>query len=401
MTHTNHLLGDSMTDFIPFALPSITEEEITEVVDTLRSGWLTTGPKTKKFEDLFCDYLKRDHAIAVNSCTAGLHLALEAVGVTNNDIVITTVYTFTATAEVIRYLGADPIFVDIDPVTKNIDLSLLESAIEKYSDRRIKAIIPVHFAGVSCDMDAILDLAHKHDITVVEDAAHALPSLYKGKLIGSFGDITVFSFYATKTLATGEGGMVVTDNEEWASRIKTMRLHGISRDVFDRYSSKKPSWYYEVVAPGYKYNMTDIAAALGIHQLKRLIEMRDRRAEIASKYIEAFKELPIELPYHMDDNSHSWHLFTIEIVLNKIKISRDDLISAITEKGIGLSVHFIPLHMHPYWKDLCSITDADFPIASNIFSRTISLPIYPSLTDKNIDHIIDTIKQVIKENTIL
>jgi len=386
-----------MNNFIPFAKPSITEDEINEVVHTLRSGWLTTGVQTKRFENDFSQYLNRKHAIAVNSATAGLHLALEAIGISEGDIVITTVYTFTATAEVIRYLGATPVFVDIDPKTKNIDVNLLKKEITNHKDN-VKAIIPVHFAGLACNMEEILTIAKKNNIIVIEDAAHALPTTYQGKLIGSFGDITVFSFYATKTLATGEGGMVVTNNDQWATRIKTMRLHGINRDVFDRYSSEKPSWYYEVIAPGYKYNLTDIASALGIHQLKRLNEMRDRRASIAKRYLTELSHLSIEMPFEHTKEIHSWHLFTIEIINDRLKASRDSLISEITKKGIGLSVHFIPLHRHPYWKKFCNISDEQYPIATDKYLRTMSLPIYPSMTDEDVTRVIDVITTVFEEN---
>ena len=253
--------------FLPFALPDIGEDEISEVLDSLRSGWLTTGPKTKRFEGEFATFIGSGcKAIAVNSATAGLHLALEAVGIGPGDEVITTPYTFTATAEVVRYLGADPVLVDIDQQTMNINPELIESVITP----RTKAIIPVHFAGLACDMEAMLTIARRHGLKVIEDAAHALPSTCNSRLIGSLeSDATVFSFYATKTITTGEGGMIVTRNPEIAKRCQIMRLHGISRDAFDRYTSTKPSWYYEVVAPGYKYNMTDIAASLGIHQLKK------------------------------------------------------------------------------------------------------------------------------------
>lgn len=382
-----------MTDFLPFAKPSITEAEISEVVHTLRSGWLTTGPQTKRFENDFAKYLQRSNAIAVNSATAGLHLALEAVGVKEGDVVITSVYTFTASAEVIRYLGATPIFIDIDPITKNMDVHLLAKALEKYQ-YLVKAIIPVHFAGFPCDMDEILKLSKQYNVVVIEDAAHSLPTTYKGKLIGSFGDITVFSFYATKTLATGEGGMVVTDNDAWAKRIKTMRLHGINRDVFDRYSSKTPSWYYEVVAPGFKYNMTDVAASLGIHQLLRLNEMQKSREIIAFKYLDELSKTHLELPFFDKNETHSWHLFTVELPIN-FHLSRDIVIEKITALGIGLSVHFIPLHRQPYWKNLSSLTDDDFPIATSKFLRTFSLPIYPSMTESDIQRVIDAVVQIV------
>lgn len=382
-----------MSDFIPFALPTIDEDEIDEVVFTLKSGWLTTGPQTRRFESEFSKYLSRTHSVAVNSATAGLHLALEAVGVGEGDVVITTVYTFTATAEVIRYLNATPVFVDINAQTKNIDLTQLKKALNQHRGR-VKAVIPVHFAGLACEMDEIFQCAREHNAVVIEDAAHALPTTYKGKLIGSFGDITVFSFYATKTLATGEGGMIVTDNDAWAERIKTMRLHGINRDVFDRYSSKKPSWYYEVVAPGYKYNLTDIASAIGIHQLIKLDAMRQRREDIAKIYRSSLADLPLELPHFEPQDVHSWHLFTIELVTEKLAIDRDVFIKAMVDSGIGVSVHFIPLHRHPYWQASCCLKDSDFPVATDKYLRTLSLPIYPRMTDAQVHRVIETVRSI-------
>lgn len=281
--------------FIPYSLPQIGDEEIAEVIDTLKSGWITTGPKAKRFEQLVLDYLGDPslQAISVNSATAGLHLALEAIGVLPGDEVITTTLTFTATAEVVRYLGADVRLVDVDPKTLNIDTKKLEAAIGP----KTKAIIPVHYGGLSCEMDAIIRLARKYDLKVIEDAAHALPTSYKGQRIGTLAtDATVYSFYANKTMTTGEGGMVLTHNSDMADRMRIMRLHGINRDAFDRFLSKKPSWYYEVVAPGFKYNLTDIAAALGIHQLARLPKFWERRQYLADRYLSALSELPYILP---------------------------------------------------------------------------------------------------------
>src|ERR1039457_66587 len=301
-----------MTPFLPFALPDIGEDEINEVLDSLRSGWLTTGPKTKRFEDEFAAFVGDNvEAIAVNSATAGLHLALEALGIGPGDEVITTSYTFTATAEAVRYLGANPVFVDIDPDTFNIDPVRIEAAITPCT----KAIIPVHFAGLACDMAAIMAIAQKHNLKVVEDAAHALPTVCSGRLIGSLeSNATVYSFYATKTISTGEGGMIVTRDPEVAKRCRIMRLHGISRDAFDRYTSTKPAWHYEVVAPGCKYNMTDVAASMGIHQLKKAWTFQRRRAEMAVLYDQAFVGLPLTLPPHATKgDTHAWHLFVIRL----------------------------------------------------------------------------------------
>lgn len=382
-----------MADFLPFALPDIGEEEIAEVLDSLRSGWLTTGPKAKRFEQEFAEFVGDGvEAIAINSATAGLHLALEALGIGPGDEVITTPYTFTATAEVVRYLGADPVFVDIEPDTFNIDPSKIESAISP----RTKAIIPVHFAGLPCDMDAILGIAKKHDLKVVEDSAHALPATYKGKLIGALeSDITVYSFYATKTITTGEGGMIVTRKPEIAKRCRIMRLHGISRDAFDRYTSTKPSWHYEVIAPGFKYNMTDIAASLGIQQLKKSWRFQKRREEMAAFYDEALKSLPLYLPPKAPSGDvHSWHLYVIRL-RDEVKVSRDRFIEMMAEKGIGCSVHFIPLHLHPYWRDTYKLHPNDFPNALNVYERAVSLPLYTKMSAMDQERVVSAVQEIL------
>lgn len=379
--------------FLPFALPSIGEEEIAEVVDTMRSGWLTTGAKTKRFEELFRTYLGVRHALAVNSGTAGLHLALEALGVGRGHKVITTPYTFTATAEVIRYLDAEPIFVDIEPLTLNIDPLQIAAAFEKHPN--IKVILPVHFAGRVCAMDEILALAAANGATVVEDAAHALTAAQNGKPVGAIGPLTVFSFYVTKTITTGEGGMLVTNDDAITERVRTMRLHGISRDVFDRYSTRQPSWYYEVVAPGFKYNLTDIAAAIGIHQLAKADSLRTRRAEIARRYNEAFADLPLSTPPDADEgDTHAWHLYVIRLKLESLPDGRDRFIEKLAAKGIGSSVHFIPLHLHPYWRDRYQLRPEDFPVSLDTYQRAISLPIYPKMTDADVDRVIDAVRAI-------
>ncbi len=378
--------------FLPFALPDIGEEEITEVVDSLRSGWLTTGPKTKRFESDFESFLgNKVTALAVNSATAGLHLALEACGIGPDDEVITTTYTFTSTAEVIRYLGAHPVLIDIDSASLNIDVSLIERAITP----RTKAIIPVHIGGLPSDMDAILKIAMKHNLKVIEDAAHAFPVAYKGEIIGTLdSDATVFSFYATKTITTGEGGMLVTKDPKIAARAGTMRLHGIDRDAFDRYTSDKPSWYYEIVAPGYKYNMTDMAASIGIHQLKKADVFKDRRNQIAKAYLEGLKSLPIELPSpYLNSGDNAWHLFQIRIK-EEAPLSRDAFIIKMTEEGVGCSVHFIPLHMQPYYKNAYELKDSYYPVASKVFSQIVSLPIYTKMTDSDVLSVIEKIHKV-------
>lgn len=382
-----------MSNFLPFALPDIGEEEIVEVASSMRSGWLTTGPKTKQFEEEFANFIGNNvEAIAVNSATSGLHLALEALGISYGDEVITTPYTFTATAEVIRYLGAHPVFVDIDPSTFNLDPNQIEEAITK----RTKAIIMVHFAGLSCDMDRIIDIAKKYQLKIIEDAAHALPTLFKGKVIGSLdSDITVFSFYATKTITTGEGGMVVTKNAEIAKRCRVMRLHGINRDVFDRYTSDKPSWFYEVVAPGFKYNLTDIAAAIGIHQLRKANLFHKCRTEMAAKYDAALEDLPIILPPKARlQDQHAWHLYVIRLAENAT-VRRDRFIELMAEKGIGCSVHFIPLHLHPYWRDKYNLKPNDFPHAFKAYKSAISLPLYTKMRPEDQERVIRTVREIL------
>jgi dTDP-4-amino-4,6-dideoxygalactose transaminase len=381
--------------FLPFALPCIGEEEINEVVETLRSGWLTTGPKTKRFEEDFAQFIDIPYALAVNSCTAGLHLALEIIELKPGDKVITTPYTFTATAEVIRYLGADPLFVDIDPKTFNLDTQKLAATLNTVDG--IKAILPVHFGGQACDMDTILALAQAHSLKIVEDAAHALPTYYKDRMIGHFGDLTVYSFYVTKTLATGEGGMIVTTNADYAERIRALRLHGISRDAFDRNSSEQPAWFYEVVAPGFKYNLTDIAAALGIHQLQKANSFWQRRTEIAAQYTQGLAGLPLQTPYLHPDSTHAWHLYVIQLQLEKLNLNRNTFIDQMKEAGIGTSVHFIPLHLQQYWRNRYGFKPEDFPVASYVYQRAVSLPIYPCMTDADVQRVIKTVQKLLIE----
>lgn len=381
-------------DFLPFALPEIGDEEINEVVDSLRTGWVTTGPKAKRFEDAFTSFLGGNgiESISVNSATSGLHLALEAVGVGLGDEVIVPTYTFTATAEIVRYLGATPVMVDVDQHTFNMTAVHFEKAIT----HKTKAVVPVHFAGLACDMDPIIQVAKKHGIRVIEDAAHALPTIYKGKLIGTLdSDVVVFSFYANKTMTTGEGGMVVTKNPEIAKRCKIMRLHGISRDAFDRYTSTKPAWSYEVVAPGYKYNMPDISAAIGIHQLLKLPAFQVKRQRMAEYYFEALKDLPIYLPaLPIQDCSHAWHLFPIRLK-DEVLVSRERFIEKMAELGIGCSVHFIPLHLHPYWRDTYNLTPEMYPIAQRMFESEVTLPLYTKMTDYDLARVVAAVRQVL------
>ena len=372
--------------FLPFALPEIGEEEIAEVVDTLRSGWVTTGPKTRRFEADFAAFLGGSllHCVAVNSATAGLHLALEALGIGPGDEVITTTHTFTATAEVARYLGADVRLVDIDPATLNINPALIEAAITP----RTKAVLPVHYAGLAADMPAILSIARRHGLKVVEDAAHALPTTCGGQLVGTLdSDATVFSFYANKTITTGEGGMLVTRNPALAERARVMRLHGINRDAFDRFTAKVPSWYYEVVAPGYKYNLTDIAAALGIHQLKRAQAFAQRRAELAALYNQALAGLPLLLPpAPAPGEQHAWHLYVLRLAPGA-PCTRDQLVQHLFEAGIGCSVHYVPLHLHPYWRDRYGLLPAQFAHSQHAFEHMLSLPLYTRMQPADVQRV--------------
>lgn len=380
--------------FLPFALPDIGEDEIAEVVDTMRSGWLTTGPKTRQFEQEFAAFTGSDvEAMAVNSATAGLHLALEAAGVQSGDEVITTTYTFTATAEVVRYLDADPVLADISPETLNIDPKAVERAVTP----RTKAIIPVHFGGLACDMEAILTIANRHGLQVIEDAAHAFPCVYQGTRIGALpSDATVFSFYATKTLATGEGGMIVTRNPELARRCRVMRLHGIDRDAFNRYHSEKPAWFYSVIAPGFKYNMPDLAAAIGLHQLRRGLTLQAQRQRMAERYDEAFADLPLLLPPKaLPGDLHAWHLYVIRLT-DDAPVSRDTFIERLAQQGIGASVHFIPLHLHPYWQETYHLHPEDFPCAQRVFERCVSLPLYTRMTEVDQARVIEAVREILR-----
>lgn len=380
--------------FLPFALPEFGDEEIAEIASALKSGWVTTGPKTKRFEDAFTSFLGDSelHCLAVNSATAGLHLALEALGIGPGDEVITTTHTFTATAEVVRYLGADVVLVDVDPVTLCIDPLLVEAAITP----RTKAIMPVHYAGLGANMPAILALARTHQLKVVEDAAHALPTTSSGQLVGTLGsDVTVFSFYANKTITTGEGGMVVTRDSALAERMKVMRLHGINRDAFDRYQSKTPAWYYEVVAPGFKYNLTDIAAAIGLVQLTKLRRFLERRQYLAARYHEALRSLPLILPANPPSGDvHAWHLYVIRLA-SSAKVTRDELIQALSNRGIGTSVHYIPLHRQPYWRDRYRLAPEMFPHSDAAYQSMVSIPLFTAMTDGDQDRVIAALHEAL------
>jgi dTDP-4-amino-4,6-dideoxygalactose transaminase len=382
-----------VTPFLPFALPDIGEEEISEVVDTLRSGWITTGPKTRQFEQEFAQFLGGElEAVAVNSATAGLHLAVEALGISEGDEVIVPTHTFTATAEVIRYLGADPVFVDIGDADYCLSLAGTADAIGP----RTRAILPVHYAGHAADMIGILRVAEDRGLGVIEDAAHALPSLCGSQLIGTLSSsATVFSFYATKTIATGEGGMLVTRDPKIARRARVMRLHGIDRDAFDRYTSSRPSWYYEIVAAGYKYNMTDIAASLGIHQLRKARRFLARRAEIARRYDEELAQLPLVLPPRPADHmGHAWHLYVVRLT-DDYPDRRDEVMNELFDRGIGCSLHYVPLHRQPYWRDRYRLDPSRFPVSERLYRRGFSLPIYTRMTNDDQTRVIAAVREVL------
>ncbi len=361
---------------IPFHKPYITKHEIDSVVNSLQSGWLTMGPKTIEFENQFKKFIGCKYSISVNSATSALHLSLSALGIGCGDEVILPTNTFIATAESVLYTGATIVLCDVETISHNIDVKLIESLITP----KTKAIIPVHFAGHPCNMNSIMDISEKYNLKIIEDAAHALPSMYGDTIIGKIGDATCFSFYATKTLSTGEGGMVVTDNSDLAEKIRLKRLHGISGDSWSRYKNKK-GWYYEVLDLGYKYNITDIQSSIGIEQLKKLEWMCKERYKIAKKYMNAFRGKINFVNSDLSDNV-AWHLFVI-----KIK-NRDELYDKLKECGINTSVHFIPIHKQKYYKQKFILKDKDYPQANSIFKESLSLPIYPGLTTSEVDYII-------------
>jgi|UniRef100_A0A7V6CMU4 dTDP-4-amino-4,6-dideoxygalactose transaminase len=377
-------------NFIPFARPHITEEEVNAVMETLKSGWLTTGKKTKEFEEEFKKYIGAQHAIAVNSCTSGLFLVLKALGIKEGDEVIVPTWTFCATANVVIHCGAIPVFTDVAS-----DYLLPPEEIEKKITKKTKAIIPVHFAGKSCDMKKIKEIAEKYHLYVIEDAAHACGTIYQGKKVGQDSLACVFSFYPTKNITTGEGGMVVTNNKELAEKIRMMALHGLTLNAYDRYQ-KNGSWYYQVVYPGYKCNMTDIQASIGLCQLKKIESLIKRRQEIINYYQENLKYLPdLILPEtEIADQRVSWHLYVIRIS-KTAKMGRDALIDFLREKNIGTSVHFIPLHLHPYYQKTYNLNPKDFPTANALFSSCLSLPLYPDLTKEEQDFIIYSLKEAL------
>ncbi len=379
---------------IPFFRPTIGEAEIDSVVETLRSGWLTTGPKVRQFETMFAERVGARNSIAVNSATSALQLALEALGISAGDEVLLPSMTFAATGEVVIHHRARPVLVDCRPDTLNIDLEDLEKKITS----RTKAIIPVHYGGQPCNMDRIREIARAHNLKVIEDAAHALPARYGDQTIGTIGDVTCFSFYANKTITTGEGGMITTDDDQLAQRMRMMTLHGISKDAWKRFSAEG-SWYYEILAPGYKANMSDIAAALGICQLDRCDEFWESRCRCAQSYDAAFADVPeVDVPHVELDRQHAWHLYVIQLQLDRLSIGRNTFIQELNKAGVGTSVHYTPLHMHPYYRDTFSHQPDDLPNAKAAYERIISLPIYPTLSETDQEYVVDNIKRIVVEN---
>jgi len=396
---------------IPFFRPTITEREIDEVVECLRSGWLTTGPITRDFEAKFASYVGAKHAVAVNSCTAALHLALEAIGLQRGELVLVPTMTFAATAEVVRYFDAIPVFVDCDPATLCVDVAAARRTCEQLRSgqavpglqpphARLRAIIPVHYAGQMADVEAVKALAEEFQLAVIEDAAHTLPAYTRAngdapwRAVGTTADVTCFSFYANKCITTGEGGMAVTDDDAIAERMRLMSLHGMSKDAWKRYTSAG-SWYYEIVAPGFKYNLTDIAAALGRVQLSRAEELWSARKLVASRYQHSLSEIPgLGLPVELPDRQHAWHLYSIRLDLDVWKSGRDAFIDGLKARGIGASVHWQPLHMQPYYREAFGLRPADFPVAAMLWPQLVTLPLFPGMTVDEIDYVVAAIRSL-------
>lgn len=381
----------SRSTFLMFSPPIVGEEEIAAVTDTLRSGWITTGPKTKRFEEEFAAYIGAENALALNSCTAGLHVALATLDVRKGDEVITTPMTFAASVNVIEHVGATPVLVDVEPDTLTIDPKKIEEAITP----RTRAIMPVHYAGHPADMNPIMELAQRHYLYVVEDAAHAIPAKYEGRYIGTIGDFTAFSFYATKNLTTAEGGML-TGATERLKKARTLSLHGMNRDAWKRYSAEG-SWFYEVVAPGFKYNMTDIQAAIGLVQLEHLEAMQARRREIVERYTAAFSQLPeLQPPTERENVESAWHLYVLRLNLEQLRLDRARFIEELKLRNIGSSVHFIPVHLHPYYRHKYRWMPNAFPIAYREYQRMLSLPLHPGLSDTDVDDVIGAVFDVVE-----
>jgi dTDP-4-amino-4,6-dideoxygalactose transaminase len=395
---------ESRSSFLPFSPPSIGAEEIEEVVDTLRSGWISTGPKVKRFETEFAGYIGAPAALAVSSATGGMMVSLAALGVGRGDEVITTAMTFCSTVHVIEHLGATPVLVDVEPDTLNIDPARVERAITP----RTRAIIPVHLYGHPCEMEALYDIAARRGLSLVQDSAHALPARYRGATIGSRADtamngrrsvksLTCFSFYATKNMTTAEGGMV-TGAPDLIDSARVWSLHGMNRDAYKRYCAEG-SWFYEVVAPGFKCNMTDIQAAIGLQQLKKLPAFQARRREIVERYHAAFRGMDeLEVPTERPEVESAWHLYVIRLNLERLSIDRSAFIEELKRRNIGASVHFIPIHLHAYYRDKYGFAPADFPVAYQQYLRMVSLPLYPGLTDRDVEDVIGAVLNIVARN---
>jgi dTDP-4-amino-4,6-dideoxygalactose transaminase len=412
---------------IPFYRPSITQGEINEVLDCLQSGWLTTGPRTKQFEQEFARYLDQKHSLALNSCTAALHLALEAVGLQAGDTVIVPTMTFAATAEVVRYFNATPLLVDCRESDFNLDTVDAEQRIEQAIARgeKITAILPVHYGGQIGDVAGVQALARRFNLKIIEDAAHCCPAYYRegegpqseiggqrrAKLnpqlstlnsttsgwlpVGASAEITCFSFYANKCITTGEGGMACTRRDDYADRMRIMSLHGISKDAWKRFTSQG-SWYYEIVAPGYKYNLTDIASAIGVHQLRRADELHRKRTQCAGLYSQLLSDVSeLILPKQQPDRIHSWHLYAIRLRLDRLRINRTAVIDALKQAGITTSVHWMPLHQHPYYREKYGYRSEDLPVANRLYPELITLPLYPDMTEVEVKYVSDTLKNIL------
>ncbi|MEO8395532.1 MAG: DegT/DnrJ/EryC1/StrS family aminotransferase [Chloroflexota bacterium] len=389
LPHQPHSRYQPRRDFLPFSPPNITEEEIDAVVDTLRSGWITTGGKTNQFEKTFAEYIGAPAALALSSCTAGLHLAVRILDLKPSDEVITTTLTFCSSVHVIEHVGAKPILVDVEADTLTIDPARIAAAITPNT----KAILPVHYAGHPAEMDAIMQLAREHDLRVIEDAAHSLPATYHGQKVGTIGDMTAFSFYATKNLTTGEGGML-TGSPEYIDRARLFSLHGMNRDAWKRYTAAG-SWYYEVVEAGFKYNMTDMQAALGLVQLRRLEAMQARRREVVQTYNAAFADLPqLQTPIAREGIGHAWHLYVLRLNLDTLTIDRGQFIDELKRRNIGTSVHFIPVHLHPYYRDKYGYQPEDFPVAYGEYQRMLSLPLHSSLSEADLESVTEAVRDV-------
>lgn len=391
---------------IPFFRPSIEQGEIDEVVDTLKNGWLTTGPKTKQFEAEFAQYVQQKHAIALNSCTAALHLALEAVGLQPGQSVIVPTMTFAATAEVVRYFNAKPVLVDCRMSDFNVDPVNAEAKIATALSRgeKVVAILPVHYGGQMGDVTSVLQLAARYGLQIIEDAAHCCPAYYRSdasspwKSVGAEAAVSCYSFYANKAITTGEGGMACTQNDSYAERMRIMSLHGISRDAWKRFSAEG-SWYYEIVAPGFKYNLTDIAAAIGLHQVRKADRLHRQRTKWAGYYTEHLGGVEeLILPRQEANRIHSWHLYAVRLKLDKLKIDRAQFITELKQRGISTSVHWMPLHMHPYYRETYGYRSSDLPNAAALYPELITLPLFPDLTEAEAEFVCDMVKEIIARN---